>query len=95
LNQAARGLLSGAKLRRAKKMCFLLTGSPDIGPEWGLPLIEPYKAVVDLGRPNQVAPVEPVVMGKPDARVWLDDNGKAPAAQPHRDPHGWKRKDQR
>ena len=91
LRKAALGLANPRELALARQMCFQLTGSPEIGPEWGPPVIEPYRTI-DVGKPNQVAPVAPVVVSTPDPRVlYLDDKGKAPAARPYRDArHGGK-----
>ena len=66
-------------------MHFLLTGDPNIDAEaWGPKQRGPI-VTLDLGKPNQVAPVARVapVVVKPNPRaLYLDDNGKAPAARP-------------
>ena len=89
LYRAAAGLANPREVALARKMHFILTGDPNIDAEaWGPKHYGP-SVTIDLGRPNQVAPVArvaPVVVRKPDPRaLYLDDSGKAPAARPDQD----------
>ena len=94
LRRAIMGVANPRELAKARQMHFILTGDPDVDAKaWGPRHYGP-SVTIDLGKPNQVAPVARVapVVVKPDPRaLYLDDNGKAPAARPHQDlRHGGK-----
>ena len=88
LCKAVAGVANPREMALARQMHFILTGDPDNDAKaWG-PKQYGTTVTIDLGKPNQVAPMAPtlVVRRRPvvDARaLYLDDNGKAPAAQPH------------